>query len=178
MKRLLTPLWLGLVAAVAGSSLAHAGHGQLDALIKAQAKANAVPEVLAHRVILRESRYQPELIGRGGCIGLMQIKLGTARGLGYHGDEKGLRDPNTNLTYGMKYLGGAYRAANGDHDRAMRLYASGYYDIAKRQRQELAAGRVLESSGNPQPPPGTTAPRELAEKPADQADTAEQADDK
>jgi soluble lytic murein transglycosylase-like protein len=178
MTRLLTPLWLGLAVAAA-PSLALAGHGKLDAMIRTQAKANAVPEALAHRVILRESRYQPELIGHGGCIGLMQIKLGTARGLGYRGDEKGLRDPSINLTYGMKYLGGAYRAANGDHDRAMRLYASGYYDIAKRQRQELAAGHVLESSGNPQPPPGSSAPRrEIATGPDDQADSTDQASDK
>ncbi len=87
-----------------------------------------------HRVILRESRYQPNLVGRCGCIGLMQIKLATARSLGYTGDAQGLRDPNTNLTYGVKYLAGAYRAANGDHNRTMHYYASGYYEAAKRQR--------------------------------------------
>ncbi len=100
-----------------------------------------MPEALVHRVILRESRYQPRLVGRGGCIGLMQIKLATARGLGYTGDAEGLRDPNTNLTYGVKYLAGAYRAANGDHERAMHYYAAGYYEIAKRQRLEAAGGR-------------------------------------
>ena len=77
-----------------------------------------------HRVIVRESRYQPRLVGRGGTIGLMQIKLATARGLGYTGDAAGLRDPDTNLTYGVKYLAGAYRAANGDHDRAVHYYAA------------------------------------------------------
>jgi len=85
---------------------------------------------------VRESRYQPALVGRGGTIGLMQIKLPTARSLGYTGDAAGLRDPNTNLTYAVKYLAGAYRAANGDHKRAMAYYASGYYYAAKRQRLE------------------------------------------
>ena len=94
---------------------------QYDALVATHAKANGVPEALVHRVIVRESRYQPELVGRGGTIGLMQIKLATARGLGYTGDAAGLRDPDTNLTYGVKYLAGAYRAANGDHDRAVAL---------------------------------------------------------
>ena len=78
-----------------------------------------MPEALVHRVIVRESRYQPGLVGRGGTIGLMQIKLATARSLGYTGDAAGLRDPNTNLTYAVKYLAGAYRAANGDHNRAV-----------------------------------------------------------
>jgi soluble lytic murein transglycosylase-like protein len=109
--------------------------------------------VLVHRVIVRESRYQPTLIGSGGTIGLMQIKLATARGLGYTGNAEGLRDPDTNLTYGVKYLAGAYRAANGDHDRAVHLYASGYYDVAKRWRRERAAVSGVESSGNPVPAP-------------------------
>ena len=60
-------------------------------------RANNVPEALVHRVIVRESNYHPDLVGRGGTIGLMQIKLATARGLGYTGDAAGLRDPDTNL---------------------------------------------------------------------------------
>ena len=109
---------------------------QYDSMVASHARANNVPEALVHRVIVRESKYHPSLVGRGGTIGLMQIKLATARGLGYTGDAAGLRDPDTNLAWGIKYLAGAYRAANGDHSRAVRYYASGYYYAAKRQRQE------------------------------------------
>jgi soluble lytic murein transglycosylase-like protein len=80
------------------------------------------------------------LVGRGGTIGLMQIKLATARGLGYTGTAEGLRDPETNLTYGVKYLAGAYRAAGSDHSRAIHYYASGYYYYAAK-RQRLAHGQ-------------------------------------
>src|SRR3982751_151110 len=90
-----------------------------EALVTAHAQANGIPEALVHRVIVRESKYHPNLVGRGGTIGLMQIKLATARGVGYTGDAAGLRDPDTNLAYGIKYLAGAWRAANGDHARAM-----------------------------------------------------------
>ncbi|WP_316227778.1 MULTISPECIES: lytic transglycosylase domain-containing protein [unclassified Bradyrhizobium] len=119
------------------------GHPQIDALVAIHAKANNVPEALVHRVIVRESKYRKDLVGSCGCIGLMQIKLGTARGLGYTGDAQGLHDPNTNLTYGVKYLAGAYRAANGDHDRAVHYFAKGYYEVAKRQRfaEASAIGR-------------------------------------
>ncbi|CCD99102.1 lytic transglycosylase domain-containing protein [Bradyrhizobium sp. STM 3809] len=110
------------------------GHPHIDALVAVHAAANNIPESLIHRVIVRESKYQPNLVGRCGCIGLMQIKLGTARGLGYTGDAAGLHDPNTNLTYGVRYLAGAYRAAHGDHDRAVAYFAKGYYEEAKRQR--------------------------------------------
>jgi len=119
MRRLLVLVGLAALAALPFPQVAQAGHqashSEYDALIETHAKANNVPEALVHRVILRESRYQPNLVGRCGCIGLMQIKLATARSLGYTGDAQGLRDPNTNLTYGVKYLAGAYRAANGDH---------------------------------------------------------------
>jgi soluble lytic murein transglycosylase-like protein len=157
MKRLPVLAWLAALAALLVPQVAqaehraehrarnqtgqHAGHREYDGLIASHATANNVPEVLVHRVILRESRYQPNLVGRCGCIGLMQIKLATARGLGYAGDAQGLRDPNTNLTYGVKYLAGAYRAANGDHSRTMHYYASGYYEAAKRQR--VAARHLL-----------------------------------
>jgi hypothetical protein len=117
MKRLLSLLWLAALATL------------------------CLPEIaLAQRAqYVRESRYQPHLVGRGGTIGLMQIKLATARALGYSGNAEGLRDPDTNLTYGVKYLAGAYRAANGDHNRAMHYYASGYYAVAKRWRSEHTA---------------------------------------
>jgi soluble lytic murein transglycosylase-like protein len=121
-------------AVLSGSPAQAQQRSQYEALIATHAQANLVPDALVHRVIVRESKYQPNLIGRGGAIGLMQIKLATARGLGYRGDAAGLRDPETNLAYGIKYLAGAYRAAGGDHDRAVRYYAGGYYYAAKQQR--------------------------------------------
>ncbi|MBR1192995.1 transglycosylase SLT domain-containing protein [Bradyrhizobium sp. AUGA SZCCT0240] len=138
---------------------------QYESLVAAHARANNVPEALVHRVIVRESRYHPDLVGRGGTIGLMQIKLPTARGLGYAGDAAGLRDPDTNLTYGVKYLAGAWRAANSDHARAMRLYASGYYYVAKRQRLERLnqPGPVLASAPPRDITPARDAPVEAKE---------------
>jgi len=148
MKRPLSLASLVTVAALPLSQGAHAQNVEYNALVATHAQANGVPEVLVHRVIVRESRYQPALVGRGGTIGLMQIKLATARGLGYTGDAAGLRDPNTNLTYAVKYLAGAYRAANGDHRRAVAYYASGYYYAAKRQRlaRIVPSGPVLASA--------------------------------
>ena len=72
-------------------------------------------------MIVRESRYRANAMGRGGASGLMQIKLATARAMGYSGSAAGLLDPETNLTYGVKYLAGAYRTARGNHGRAVEL---------------------------------------------------------
>jgi len=153
--------WLAAIAALTPCAGAQAqSRAQYEAAVAAEAQANLVPAELVHRVIVRESKYHPQLIGRGGTIGLMQIKLGTARGLGYTGTAEGLRDPATNLKYGVKYLAGAYRAANGDHDRAVRYFAGGYYYVAKRQRVENIKATKHTGAGAP--------PKELAkqERPA------------
>jgi soluble lytic murein transglycosylase-like protein len=128
----------GLIAMAAMPFPALAHDAQYDALVATHAKANNLPEALVHRMIVRESGYRPGLVSRGN-IGLMQIKLGTARSLGYTGTAEGLRDPDTNLTYAVKYLAGAFHAANGDHRRAMHYYASGYYAAAKRHRHQPTA---------------------------------------
>jgi soluble lytic murein transglycosylase-like protein len=159
MKRLLSLAWLAAIAVLPFPDIALAGHAEYDAMVARHAQANAVPEALIHRVIVRESRYHAGLVGRGGTIGLMQIKLATARSLGYTGTAEGLRDPETNLTYAVKYLAGAYRAANGNHNRAVAYYAGGYYWVAKRQR--------LEHGRHPEPLLASAPPREADKEPAD-----------
>ena len=101
-----------------------------DGIIAVQAQANRVPVSLVHRVIMRESRYNARAVS-GGNYGLMQIRLETARAMGYRGSAEGLLDPAINVTYAVRYLAGAYRAAYGNESRADALYARGYYGEAK-----------------------------------------------
>jgi soluble lytic murein transglycosylase-like protein len=51
--------------------------------------------------------------------------------MGYTGTAAGLLDADTNMTYAVKYLAGAYRVANGNASRAVHYYAAGYYYAAK-----------------------------------------------
>jgi soluble lytic murein transglycosylase-like protein len=104
----------------------------LDGMAAAQASANGVPVSLVERVIKRESGGNPRAVSRGN-YGLMQIRLGTARAMGFSGSAAELLDPQINMTYAVRYLAGAYRAANGNESRAVALYASGYYYQAKAQ---------------------------------------------
>jgi len=134
-----------LLAAAAAMILIHPASAQranYEQIVASHATANGVPVELVHRVIVRESRYNPRAVSKGN-YGMMQIKLATARGLGYTGSAQGLLDPDTNLTYAVKYLAGAYRAANGNPNRAVSYYARGYYYAAKRQgllpRQQASA---------------------------------------
>lgn len=103
-----------------------------DGLIARLAKVHGVPESFVHRIVKRESRYQPRVMSKG-CFGLMQLKHKTARSMGYEGSPQGLLDPRVNLTYGIPYLANAYKVAEGDSDLAVKLYASGYYFTAKRK---------------------------------------------
>ena len=130
--RNLAPLFAAalLLGPIASAS---AGEAELRPLISQHATANGVPEDLVHRIIRRESNYNPRAVGTGGALGLMQIKAATARGMGYTGAPNGLLDADTNLTYAVRYLANAYRVARGNHDRAVGLYAGGYYYAAKRQ---------------------------------------------
>jgi soluble lytic murein transglycosylase-like protein len=109
-----------------------ASRSDLDAMITRHAAANGVPESLVRRVIKRESRGNPRVVSRGN-YGLMQIKLPTARSMGYQGGAAGLLDAETNMTYAVRYLAGAYKVAHGNQDLAVHYYAAGYYYAAKRQ---------------------------------------------
>jgi soluble lytic murein transglycosylase-like protein len=131
----LATLLVALVSASAASAQnQHAvkldANGNLDSLIARHAAANSVPEELVRRVIKRESGGNPRVISKGN-YGLMQIRLGTARAMGYHGTAAGLLDADTNMTYAVKYLAGAYHAADGNTNRAVHYYAAGYYYAAK-----------------------------------------------
>lgn len=107
-------------------------NGNLDMLIGKYAAQNGVPESLVRRVIKRESGGNPRVVHKGN-YGLMQIKLATARSMGYAGGAAGLLDAETNMAYAVKYLAGAYHVAGGNADRAVHYYAAGYYYAAKRK---------------------------------------------
>ncbi len=104
---------------------------RLDGLIAYYASYYEVPEALVRRVVQRESKFNPQA-RNGPYWGLMQILPATARTMGYKGEASGLLDAETNLKYAVKYLRGAYMVAQGNHDQAVRFYASGYYYDAKR----------------------------------------------
>ena len=126
---------LGLCATLAAVSLAQADPShrpKYQPIMDELARKHDVPERLIHRIIMRESKYAPHLVSRGN-YGMMQIKPATARGMGYTGAPSGLLDARTNLTYAVPYLANAYHIAGRNEDAAVRLYAGGYYYVAKRK---------------------------------------------
>ncbi len=117
----------------------------LDGMASAQASANGVPVSLVERVIKRESGGNPRAQNRGN-YGLMQIRLGTARAMGFTGSAAELLDPQVNMTYAVRYLAGAYRAAGGNESRAVALYASGYFLALRKASRRMRPRRARASS--------------------------------
>lgn len=105
--------------------VAFADQAPYSDIISAHARANGIPVDIAHAVVRHESGYNAGARGKAGEIGLMQIKLQTARGIGYRGSAKGLYDPEANITWGMKYLGEARRLAGGSECGMLSRYNGG-----------------------------------------------------
>lgn len=115
-----------LQASLAPKGSTGAGSARYHALIAKYASANGVPVKLAHAVVRVESAYRANARGSAGEIGLMQLKLSTARAMGYSGSAKGLYNPETNIRYGMKYLGEAHRLAGGSTCGTILRYNAGH----------------------------------------------------
>jgi Transglycosylase SLT domain len=123
----------GLLICTIGTAPATERPTAFDEMIARYAKAHGVPEAFVHRMIMRESRYNPRIVHKN-CYGLLQIKPATARSMGFGGDPRALLDPETDLTYAVPYLANAFRIAGGNEVRATALYSGGYHSTAKRKK--------------------------------------------
>ncbi len=112
---------------------------ELRQLINKYADLYDVPRPLVHRLAIRESTHRP-FARNGPYYGLMQILPATARGMGHRGSASDLLDAETNLTYAVKYLRGAWLLANGSYDTAVKWYSQGYYYEAKRRGMLVETG--------------------------------------
>ncbi len=91
-----------------------------------------------------ESGFRCSAIGGAGELGLLQIKLSTARALGYRGSRRGLLGCSTGAYWGMKHLalairkGGVWKHNQGLGARrptkAARLYARKVAALRRRYR--------------------------------------------
>jgi soluble lytic murein transglycosylase-like protein len=149
---------------VAGFALAE--QAGLAEITRQYAHRHGVPLALLHRIIMRESRYHPHLVHRS-YYGLMQITPATARSMGYQGAPSGLLDAKTNLHYATPYLANAWALADGNLDRAVQLYASGYYYTAKNKHM---LSQMRNASSAPVKPEPTSALALAPTPPARQKD--------
>ncbi|MCB4770419.1 lytic transglycosylase domain-containing protein [Ancylobacter sp. Lp-2] len=117
---------------VTGRATSDRAPPRIEALIVRYAERFDVPARLVRRVAWRESNFDQSK-RHGPYWGLMQIRVDTARALGFRGAPRDLLDADVNMAYAVAYLANAYRVAGRDEKRAVVLYASGYYYEAKRK---------------------------------------------
>lgn len=110
----------GKVAPPARSRAQHA------ALVAEGAKKHGVPLPLADAVARVESGYDPTAVSNKGAVGLMQVMPNTARQLGFSGTPADLFTPETNVHYGMTYLGQAWKMTGGSVCRTVLKYYAGH----------------------------------------------------
>jgi soluble lytic murein transglycosylase-like protein len=82
-------------------------------MIRAAAISHDVNPRIALGLIDVESTFKPT-VSKDGNYGLMQIRVGTARSMGFKGTLKDLMIPENNLEYGMRYLHYCYMQHNDD----------------------------------------------------------------
>lgn len=75
----------------------------------AAARRHGVPVRTALAVCFVESSFRCNAVGAAGELGLLQIKLATARMLGYRGSRNALKRCSTGAYWGMKHLALAIR---------------------------------------------------------------------
>lgn len=96
--------------------------------IKVMAFVEDVPSLLLEAICSTESSYDYSVINHkdngSPSIGLCQVKLATAKMLGYTGKDKGLLDPFTNARYAAKYLHKQLKRYK-DLDKAIAAYNAG-----------------------------------------------------
>ena len=99
--------------------------GTVQAMVRAEARRQGVPENLALGVAKQESSFHQSAVSRTGAIGVMQLMPGTAAGLGVNP-----RDTKQNIQGGVKYLAEQLKHY-GNVDDALAAYNGG--DVAVRR---------------------------------------------
>ena len=95
--------------------------GRYDSMIEKTAAKHQVSPVLVKAVIQAESNYNPDAVSQNGAVGLMQILPSTARAMGVND----ARDPQKNITAGVKYLKMLLTMFNDDERLALAAYNCG-----------------------------------------------------
>lgn len=103
----------------------------LTALFIAVSQTFSLPPGLLSAVCFVESGHRPnahnEYDGGSPSLGVCQIKLSTARLLGFKGTEKELKDPENNVFYAGKYLASQLRRYSYDPVKGIAAYNSGSF---------------------------------------------------
>ncbi|HEX2078192.1 MAG TPA: lytic transglycosylase domain-containing protein [Longimicrobium sp.] len=112
---------------------------KLAQLIYREAVENEIDPEIAFGLVRTESEFKDYATSRVGAIGLTQLMLPTARWFKRDATERDLRDSQTNLEIGFRYLNELIDRYDGDVELALTAYNRGTGTV----------DRVLKRGGNP-----------------------------
>jgi soluble lytic murein transglycosylase-like protein len=94
-----------------------------------------LPEGLLSAVCYVESSHRVAAMhlddGGSNSVGVCQVKLTTAKMLGFRGTEKGLRVPEANVLIAAQYLRSQLDRYDGDVGKAVGAYNAGTYRLGR-----------------------------------------------
>lgn len=103
-------------------------------LIERYGAENEVPVELIYAVIKTESGFREDAVSSAGAVGLMQIMPDTfdwlSRIMGEEEPPDNFHDPESNIRYGVYYLGYLYRRF-GSWDTALAGYNAGHNGVSR-----------------------------------------------
>lgn len=109
--------------------------GTLALLFTAASQMQGLPIGLLSALCYVESTHHVEAVniydGGSPSHGICQVKLGTARMLGFKGTKEELQNPSINIIYASKYLKRQLRRYNNDIRKGVSSYNSGTYKFNK-----------------------------------------------
>lgn len=101
----------------------------LTALFLIYSQVYQLPPGLLESTCYIESKHNTQAIhrddGKGNSVGVCQVKLKTAKSLGFHGTENQLIDPATNIRFAAQYLKYQIKRYRGDINKALTAYNKG-----------------------------------------------------
>jgi soluble lytic murein transglycosylase-like protein len=102
MKKFIIPIILVLNSGIQASA------GTISVIERINSQHFNLPKSLIYGTAKVESNFNCGATGKVGEIGAFQMKLQTARGVGYQGSRAGLYNCETNAYYSLKHLSIAY----------------------------------------------------------------------
>lgn len=116
----------------------------IRAMVRREAEGVGLPPEIAEAVTEVESGFNARAVGGVGEIGLMQVLPSTARMLGFAEPLPRLFDPATNVRYGVRYLGEAWRKTGQDICGTVMKYRAGHGESRFSYRSVAYCVRVRE----------------------------------
>lgn len=113
-----------------------------------------LPQGVMSATCFVESTHRANVVhkddGHGNSVGLCQIKVQTARVLGFHGTEIDLLNPVVNAYWSAKYLKKQLVRYNGDLEKALSAYNAGSHRLNEFgvTKNRKYVDKVLKAMGN------------------------------